>query len=71
MDHMGKDDAVNARGLTDINLLKVLSGYKPGTYPHHLFAAELKRRENRTARLALTLSFVSLVVSVVGLWLKR
>lgn len=56
-----------ARALSYMDLLTEIAGTNPSTARHILFAAELRRREGRTGRLALGISFLSLVVSFSAL----
>jgi len=60
-----------ARGLSYMDLLAEIAGTTPGHARHLLFAAELRRRENRLARLALAISALSLAVSFVAALSKR
>ena len=56
-----------ARGLSYMDLLAEIS---PNSQRHLLFSAELRRREGRAARLAISISFLSLVVSFVAVLVK-
>jgi hypothetical protein len=55
--------------LSDRDLYQLLADHASNSSTHIAGQAELRRRENRTARLALWIAFGSLVVSIVGLWL--
>lgn len=58
------------RGLSVVDLMSQLQGFDPNSLPHRLCAAELRRRENWTARAALVVSIVALVVSIFAVALK-
>ncbi len=54
------------RLLSDDDLLIVTAGWMVGSAQRMACDAEIKRREGRTARLALAISFLSLVVSIAA-----
>ena len=56
--------------LSDRDLYQLLADHVSNSSTHIAGQAELRRRENYTARLALWIAFGSLVVSIVGVWLK-
>lgn len=58
------------RCLSDYDLFRFIAGYEPKAGPHMAGLAELRRRENATARWALAISFLSLITSVVAIALK-
>lgn len=51
------------RRLSDDDLIQVTCGWAEGTPQKRLAEFEIKRREGRTARLAVAIAFLSLVVS--------
>lgn len=55
------------RRLSDDDLIEALASWKPES-PHRKRAEfELRRREGRTARLALIIAFASLIASIAGI----
>jgi hypothetical protein len=55
------------KGLSDHDLFRYVAGWKPGTENHLAGQSEIKRRENATARMALSISFLSLGVAILAL----
>lgn len=60
----------NLRCLSDYDLFRFIAGYESKTGPHMAGLAELRRRENSTARWALAIAFLSLVASVAAIVMK-
>ena len=58
------------RRLSDYDLLRYIAGFQEGTAAHLAGSVELRRRENSTARWALAVSVISLIVSAVAVALK-
>ena len=56
--------------LSDHDLFRLIADHQSHNAVHIAGQAELRRRENRTARLALIIAFASLITSIVGVWLK-
>lgn len=54
------------RRLSDADLFQLLAGHVSTSAPHIAGQAELRRRENATARWALGVSFLSLIVATVA-----
>ena len=54
------------RQISDDDLFQLAAGYAPNSKERLACDAELKRREGRTARLALAISVLSLVVSILA-----
>lgn len=67
-DAMPNMEPETIRLLKDGELYHLLADHTPQSAPHIAGQAELRRRENRTARLALWISFASLLVSLAGAW---
>lgn len=55
------------RALTDQDLLSLASEFGAHAEPGSICGFEVRRREGRTARLALAISFGSLLVSIIAL----
>lgn len=65
LDQMPDSSLRTLRGLSDDDLFKYIAGWKEGSQEWAKGMAELRRRESWTARLALTVSFVALLVSLL------
>ena len=64
-------DLRTLRQVSDEDLLELAAGYATGTKQRLWCDSEIRRRENRTARLALTISVLSLIVTIFAQLLKR
>lgn len=71
LDQMPVFDRSTIKRLSDEELLQFISGWGEQFWQHRLGQMELRRREQSTARWALGISFLSLVVAVVALLVRK